>query len=230
MAIDDPYKMKGMRSRLVTLLRNKGIQDESVLKAIANVPRHLFLDRAFWDWAYKDQAFPIAAEQTISQPYTVAFQTQLLEPKSDDIIFEVGTGSGYQASVLSLLCKRVYTIERHQVLFRNATELINRLSYLNIRTYFGDGYAGLPSRAPFDKIIVTAGATSIPKGLLLQLKVGGYMVIPVGQGEDQEMLRIIKTSENQFHQERHGVFRFVPFLNGSSASKDANDQTHRVSL
>lgn len=211
----DSYRHKGLRKALIDSLRKKGIHNEAVLDVMNRVPRHLFLDKAFEEWAYKDQAFPIKAGQTISQPYTVAFQTQLLEPKADEKVLEIGTGSGYQACILSHLFKKVYTIERQKELFETTNELFHKIGYERIRTLFGDGYKGAPRFAPFDKILVTAGATEIPQKLLEQLKVGGYLVAPVGIGDDKDMLRITKLEEGKFKKESFGLFRFVPFKKGT---------------
>lgn len=211
----DSYRHKGLRKALIASLREKGISNEAVLEAMNKVPRHLFLDKAFEEWAYKDQAFPIKAGQTISQPYTVAFQTQLLEPDHSEKVLEIGTGSGYQACILSLLFKKVYTIERLKVLFDSTEKLLKTIGYSRIRTLYGDGYKGAPRFAPFDKILVTAGATSIPKTLLEQLKVGGFLVVPVGTGEDKEMVRIHKTGPDSYEKESFGIFRFVPFKKGT---------------
>ena len=211
----ESYRHKGLRAALIQLLRRKGIHNEAVLKAMEAIPRHLFLDKAFEEWAYKDQAFPIKAGQTISQPYTVAFQTQLLEPSKDEKVLEIGTGSGYQACVLALLFKKVYTIERQKVLFDHTNKLLKKIGFGKIRTLYGDGYEGAPRFAPFDKILVTAGATQIPLKLIQQLKIGGHLVVPVGEGDDKEMLRITRTSEEGFSQESFGIFRFVPFKKGT---------------
>jgi len=183
----DSYRHKGLRKKLIESLRDKGIFNERILEAMHQVPRHLYLDKAFEDWAYKDQAFSIACEQTISQPYTVAYQTHLLDPLPFDKILEIGTGSGYQASILSLLCKKIYSIERHKELFEKTTDLLNTIGFGSVRTLYGDGYKGAPRFAPYDKIIVTAGATYIPDALIEQLKVGGYLVIPLGgKGHENE--------------------------------------------
>lgn len=208
------YRYQGLRQRLIFELRQKGIKDESVLAAIMRVKRHLFLDRAFADWAYKDLAFPIEAEQTISQPYTVALQTSLLQLKKGEKVLEIGTGSGYQACVLSEMGVKVYSIERQERLFRKTEMLLQSLGYGRIRTLFGDGYKGAPRFAPFDKIIVTAGAADIPKTLCYQLKVGGIMVIPLMIDGTQRMLRIKRISEDQFRKEDFGPCAFVPFLKG----------------
>jgi protein-L-isoaspartate(D-aspartate) O-methyltransferase len=211
----DTYRHKGLRKALIDSLRTKGITNEEVLKVMNKVPRHLFLDKAFEEWAYKDQAFPIKAGQTISQPYTVAFQTQLLEPDSSEKVLEIGTGSGYQACILSHLFKKVYTIERQKELFESTNKLFKEIGYEKIRTLFGDGYKGAPRFAPFDKILVTAGATTIPEKLLEQLKIGGYLVVPVGLGDDKDMVRIKKLDEGKYERQSFGIFRFVPFKKGT---------------
>lgn len=209
------YIFHGLRKKLIGELRKKGITQEAVLDAMYTIPRHEFIDRAFAEWAYKDVPFKIDADQTISQPYTVAFMTELLNVKAGDRILEIGTGSGYQACVLALLGAKVYTIERHEILFKKTNALLHRLGFTQIRTLLGDGYEGSPRFAPFDKIIVTAGATEVPKKLLAQLKVGGIMVIPVGKDADlQKMYRLTKTGENTFSREDFGNFVFVPFLPG----------------
>ncbi|PKQ46134.1 protein-L-isoaspartate(D-aspartate) O-methyltransferase [Confluentibacter flavum] len=207
----DTYKHKGLRQQLVTILKGKGITDANVLKAIGNVPRHLFMDSGFLDYAYKDMAFPIAADQTISQPYTVAFQTELLQVKKDDKILEIGTGSGYQAAVLCELGARVYSIERQQELFKKTNLFLPKLGYRAKKLIFGDGYKGLVEEAPFDSIIVTAGAPFVPKPLLSQLKIGGRLVIPVGE-HTQVMTLIIRKDTKEFEQHEFGEFRFVPLL------------------
>lgn len=208
--IDTP-KHQGMRQKLVKILQDKGITDKRVLESIAIVPRHLFMDSGFIDFAYQDKAFPIAAEQTISQPYTVAFQTELLQLNEGEKVLEVGTGSGYQTAVLIALKAQVYSIERQQELFRKSKLFLPKLGYHAKSLVFGDGYKGIPEFAPFDKIIVTAGAPNIPKTLLGQLKIGGRMVIPVGE-EIQTMMVIIRKSETEFEKQEHGSFRFVPLL------------------
>ncbi len=209
----DTYRHKGLRKMLIDSLRKKGIDNEDVLSAMMNVPRHLFMAKGFEERAYQDNAFPIAAEQTISQPYTVAFQTSLLEIKKSDKVLEVGTGSGYQAAVLLELGVKLYTIERQQELFKSSKLLLNNLGYYPY-SYYGDGYKGLPSYAPFDKILVTAGAPEIPENLSEQLKTGGIMVIPTGSRHSQDMLKIIKISEGEYKTENHGKFIFVPMLKG----------------
>ena len=210
----DSHRYRGLRQKLVNELKQKGIKDQRILDAFMDIPRHYFLDEAFADWAYKDVAFPIGADQTISQPYTVAIQTQLLDIKPGDKVLEIGTGSGYQACVLSYFGCKVYTIERQKILFEKTEKLLKKLGYSKIRTLFGDGYEGAPRFAPFDKIIVTAGASEIPKKLFDQLKVGGYMVIPYGSGEVQKMFRITKGEDDSIKKEDFGNFRFVPFLKG----------------
>jgi len=208
------YRHKGLRKSLVKILIKKGITNKRVLQAINTVPRHLFLDKAFEEWAYKDQAIPITANQTISHPYTVAFQTELLDPQPEDKILEIGTGSGYQACILAVLCKKIYSIERQVELFKETNTLLQKIGFNKVRTLYGDGYLGSPRFAPFDKVLVTAGASEVPKTLLEQLKIGGFLVIPVGEGDDKKMLKIIKHSEEKYTQESHGIFRFVPFKKG----------------
>jgi protein-L-isoaspartate(D-aspartate) O-methyltransferase len=199
--------------QLVEELRKRGISDAQVLKAIGEIPRHFFLDKAFEEWAYKDVPFPIESNQTISQPYTVAFQSSLLCVKQGDKILEVGTGSGYQASVLSQMGAKVYSIERQKKLHSITSQFLPTIGFGNIRLLLGDGYMGSQRFAPFDKILVTAGATYVPDALIQQLKVGGVLVIPVGD-KVQKMLRITKISESQVETENFGDFRFVPFLKG----------------
>lgn len=206
----DLARHKGMRNKLVRLLIDKGIRDKFVLKAIGTVPRHLFIDSSFEEFAYQDKAFPIAAGQTISQPFTVAFQSEKLALKPGQKVLEVGTGSGYQAAVLVQMGMKVYSIERQKELFDQTKPLLQKLGY-KLYQKFGDGYAGLPNHAPFDGIIVTAGAPEIPKALLLQLKVGGRLVIPVGINT-QRMKVVLKKSETDFEVKDYGDFRFVPML------------------
>lgn len=208
--IDTP-KHQGMRKMLAKLIEEKGITDKRVLQAISKVPRHLFMDSGFVDFAYQDKPFPIAADQTISQPFTVAFQTELLQLEDGEKVLEVGTGSGYQTAVLIELKAKVYSIERQQELFRKTKLMLPKMGYHAKQLVFGDGYKGIQEHAPFDKIIVTAGAPTIPKTLLSQLKIGGRMVIPVGE-EIQTMLVVIRKSDTEFEQEEHGSFRFVPLL------------------
>lgn len=211
--LEDNYRHKGLRKKLVGIVRNKGIHDEDVLEAINNIPRHQFLDSSFLNFAYQDQAFPIGSGQTISQPYTVAFQSQLLEIKRGEKVLEVGTGSGYQACVLAEMGAKVFTIERQKKLYEKTKKFLSLLKYRNIKTFYGDGYKGLPTFGPFDKAIVTAGAPFVPNDLLLQLKVGGKLVIPVDIEEGiQEMTSITRVSESDFEKREHGRFSFVPML------------------
>lgn len=212
----DSYRHKGLRQQLVKELIGKGIKDPLVLGAIGRIPRHLFLDGAFAEWAYKDVAFPIGSDQTISQPYTVARQTELLELEPGQKILEIGTGSGYQACVLVEMGVKVYSIERQESLFKKTQKFVHDLGYKQIRTLYGDGYLGSERFAPFDRIIVTAGAPMIPEALKQQLKVGGHLVIPVGAGESQRMLRLTRTGDQSFTEEDFGLFSFVPFLKGTA--------------
>ncbi|WP_347922099.1 protein-L-isoaspartate(D-aspartate) O-methyltransferase [Pontimicrobium sp. SW4] len=207
----DTFKHKGLRQKLVETIKAKGIEDENVLQAIGNIPRHLFMDSGFLDHAYQDKAFPIAADQTISQPYTVAFQTELLQVKKGNKILEIGTGSGYQAAVLCELGAKVYSIERQQELFKKTSKFLPKLGYVPKKLIFGDGYKGLPEEAPFDGIVVTAGAPFVPKPLLAQLKVGGRLVIPVGD-DVQIMTLFIRKGAKEFEKHELGDFRFVPLL------------------
>jgi len=209
--VKDTHKHQGLRNQLVATITEKGITDKNVLNAIAAVPRHLFMDSGFVDFAYQDKAFPIAAEQTISQPYTVAFQTELLQVKPNDKILEIGTGSGYQTAVLLEMGARVFTIERQKELFKKTKLFLPKLNYKPKKIIFGDGYKGLPDEAPFDGIIVTAGAPFVPKPLLAQLKIGGRLVIPVGD-EVQTMTLFVRTGEKDFEKHELGDFRFVPML------------------
>ncbi len=204
-------KHEGLRNQLANQLAEKGITDKKVLEAIKKIPRHLFLDSSFGDFAYQDKAFPIGAGQTISQPYTVAFQTQLLEVKKDQKILEIGTGSGYQTAVLCLLGAKVYSVERQNELFKTTSLLLPKLGIRPKHLSFGDGYKGLPNHAPFDSIIVTAGAPIIPKALMAQLKIGGKLVIPLGDKE-QVMTILIRKNETQFEKHEFGDFKFVPLL------------------
>ena len=207
----DTHRHQGLRNQLVKVISEKGITDKNVLNAIAKVPRHLFMDSGFVDFAYQDKAFPIAAEQTISQPYTVAFQTELLQVKQGDKILEIGTGSGYQAAVLIEMGVKLYTIERQQELFKKAKLFLPKIGYKAKKIIFGDGYLGFPEEAPYDGIIVTAGAPYVPKPLLSQLKIGGRLVIPVGD-DVQIMTLFIRTGEKKFEKHELGEFRFVPLL------------------
>ncbi|WKB80798.1 protein-L-isoaspartate(D-aspartate) O-methyltransferase [Cellulophaga lytica] len=207
----DTLKHRGKRNLLANILIEKGIEDAKVIEAIKKVPRHLFLDSSFEDHAYQDKAFPIGAEQTISQPYTVAFQSQLLEVKPNDVILEIGTGSGYQTAVLLQLGARVYTIERQSQLFKKNKLFFPKMGIRPKKAILGDGYKGYPEEAPFDGIIVTAGAPIVPKPLLAQLKIGGRLVIPVGV-EDQIMTLFVRKSELEFEKQEFGSFKFVPLL------------------
>ncbi|SHJ81737.1 protein-L-isoaspartate(D-aspartate) O-methyltransferase [Tangfeifania diversioriginum] len=210
----DDLRHKGMRKKLADGLKVKGIRNPDVLEAIRKVPRHLFMESSFIHFAYKDQAFPIGAGQTISQPYTVAFQTELLEVEKNDKVLEVGTGSGYQAAVLLEMGAKVFTIERQKELFLKVQSFLPEIGY-HPACFFGDGYKGLPGFAPFDKILVTAGASSIPPELKEQLKIGGRMVIPVGHENHQEMLVVERISEEEYKTKKHGGFVFVPLLKGT---------------
>ncbi|WP_179345281.1 protein-L-isoaspartate(D-aspartate) O-methyltransferase [Winogradskyella ursingii] len=207
----DTFKHQGMRQKLVDTLIKKGIKDENVLNAIGKIPRHLFMDSGFIDHAYQDKAFPIAADQTISQPYTVAFQSELLEIKSGDKVLEIGTGSGYQTAVLLELGAKVYSIERQQELFKKTSKFLPKIGYRPKKMIFGDGYKGMPEEAPFDSIIVTAGAPFVPNPLLGQLKIDGRLVIPVGDNV-QTMTLFIRKGPKEFEQHEFGEFRFVPLL------------------
>jgi len=207
----DSYKHKGLRKKLVEEVNKKGIEDKNILSAIEKIPRHFFLDSSFESFAYEDKPFPIGSGQTISQPYTVAYQTYLLDVKPREKILEIGTGSGYQACVLIELGARVYSIERHRTLYQKAKKQLRSMGY-SPNLFYGDGYKGLPAYAPFDKILITAAAPELPPELFKQLKIGGVIVIPVGGSENQTMKRIIKTDDNNFEEESFGYFRFVPLL------------------
>jgi protein-L-isoaspartate(D-aspartate) O-methyltransferase len=207
----DTSKHQGLRNQLANVLNAKGIIDENVLNAVRKIPRHLFIDSSFESHAYQDKAFPIAAEQTISMPYTVAFQSQTLEVKSGEKVLEIGTGSGYQTAVLLELKAVVYSIERQRELFKKTSLFLPKLGYNPKKFIFGDGYKGLPEQAPFDKIIVTAGAPYVPKPLLSQLKVGGRLLIPVGD-KTQIMTLFIRKSAKEFEKHELGDFAFVPML------------------
>lgn len=209
--LQDSYRHKGQRRELVKILRKKGITDEKVLEAINTLPRHFFFDSALDSHAYEDKAFPIGEGQTISQPYTVAFQTAILEIKAGDKVLEIGTGSGYQGSILHLLGAEVHTIEYQKVLYERTKKFLPKLG-IQLHFYYGDGSMGLPNQAPFDKILVTAGAPVVPKSLLKQLKIGGILVIPVGDRKSQKMLKLVKQTETQIVQEQYDNFAFVPLL------------------
>ncbi len=211
----DSFKHKGLRQKLVDVLISKGITDKGVLNAISKVPRHLFMDSGFLDHAYQDKAFPIAANQTISQPYTVAFQTELLEVNENDKVLEIGTGSGYQTAILCLLGAEVYSVERQLELFKKSSLFLPKIGFVVKRLVFGDGYKGLKEDAPFDRILVTAGAPYVPKELLSQLKIGGRLVIPIGN-EEQIMTLYIRTGPKTFEKYEHGKFKFVPMLENKS--------------
>lgn len=211
---EDSYRHKGMRRNLVEDLKKKGINDELVLNAINNVPRHVFLDSSFVDFAYQDKAFPIGSGQTISQPLTVAFQTSLLEIKKNMKVLEIGTGSGYQACVLAEMGAKVFSIERQRKLYMKTKSFLAEFPY-HIKTFLGDGNKGLPTYGPFDRIIITAAAPEIPQELINQLKVGGLMVIPLCENDDsQTMLRLTKQEDGSMKRETYGDFRFVPMLKG----------------
>ena len=210
--IEDNYRHKGMRRNLVEELRNKGISDDNVLNAINAVPRHVFLDSSFLDFAYQDKAFPIGSGQTISQPYTVAFQSSLLEIKKNMKVLEIGTGSGYQACVLAEMGAKVFSIERQRKLYTKTKSFLAEFPY-RIKMFLGDGNKGLPTYGPFDRILITAAAPEIPQALIDQLKVGGMMVIPLSENEDhQTMLKLIKQEDGSMKREEYGDFRFVPML------------------
>ena len=215
MQLVDSFKHKGLRQKLVDVLISKGITNKGVLNAISKVPRHLFMDSGFLDHAYQDKAFPIAANQTISQPYTVAFQTELLEVNENDKVLEIGTGSGYQTAVLCLLGAEVYSVERQLELFKKSSLFLPKIGYVVKRLVFGDGYKGLKEDSPFDRILVTAGAPYVPKDLLSQLVIGGRLVIPIGN-EEQIMTLFIRTGPKTFEKYEHGKFKFVPMLENKS--------------
>jgi protein-L-isoaspartate(D-aspartate) O-methyltransferase len=210
----DSFEAKGLRKKLVEGLRQKGIADEEVLRAIGAVPRHVFMDPAFLSHAYVDKAFPISSGQTISQPYTVAVQTSLLQVKKRDKVLEVGTGSGYQAAVLAEMGVKVYTIERYRELYLKSQRIISSIGY-NIHFFYGDGYEGKPQYGPFDAILITAAAPLVPDSLLQQLKTGGRLVVPVGDSDVQVMTVIVRTAADTFERTTHGNFVFVPMLKGT---------------
>ena len=212
--VDDTYRHKGLRKKLVDTVRSKGITDEKILDAIGNIPRHFFLDSAFDEVAYEDRAFPIGEDQTISQPYTVAYQTQLLEIKPFEKILEIGTGSAYQAVILASMGAQVYTIERQKKLFERNKSFAYLKKFPTIKFFYGDGYEGLPTYAPFDKVLITAAAKEIPQKLMGQLKPGGMMVLPYGAGEVQRMMRITRLPNEALKEEVFDNFSFVPMVEG----------------
>jgi len=214
---EDTYRHKGLRRQLVDVIRHKGITDERVFAAILHIPRHFFMDSAFDKIAYEDRAFPIGEDQTISQPYTVAYQTQLLELKPFEKVLEIGTGSAYQACVLAEMGAQVYTIERQKRLYEGNKQFAFLKKYPGIKFFFGDGYEGLPTYAPFDKVIVTAAAPYIPPRLVEQLKPGGRMVIPVGEGNVQQMIRLTVQADGGVIEEVFDTFSFVPLLGGKNS-------------
>lgn len=216
--MNDSFEAKGKRKKLVDELRQKGITDEEVLRAINTVPRHIFMDPAFLVHAYTDKAFPISSGQTISQPYTVAVQTSLLNVKKRDKILEIGTGSGYQAAIIAEMGAKVYTIERYRELYLKAQENIGQLGY-NIDFFYGDGYEGKPQYGPFDGIVITAAAPRVPENLLGQLKTGGRLVVPVGNASSQIMTVVERTGEDNYEYSDHGHFVFVPLLKGTVNGK-----------
>jgi protein-L-isoaspartate(D-aspartate) O-methyltransferase len=216
--MEDTFRHKGLRHQLVESMRLKGIHDENVLRAMESVPRHFFFDSSFLEFAYQDKPFPIGAGQTISQPYTVAFQTELLALKKGDKVLEIGTGSGYQACILCELGAKVFSIERQKLLFDKTKTFLPSLGY-RIRTFYGDGYLGQPAFAPFDKIIITAGAPYIPEALVQQMKIGGILVAPIGNTDIQEMTTLVKLTETATRITSHGRFRFVPMLTDKATDK-----------
>jgi len=213
--MQDTFRHQGLRKQLVKELREQGIQDEAVLSVIEKIPRHFFIDDSFEFKAYENIPFPIGKGQTISNPFTVAYQTELLAIEPGDKVLEIGTGSGYQAAVLAEMDALVYTIERHESLKLKTEKLLQDLGYNNIKCFYGDGFEGLVQFSPFDKIVITAAAPEIPKSLLAQLEIGGYMVIPFGSGDKQQMMRIKRIDKQQFEKETFDYFTFVPMLKGT---------------
>jgi len=216
--LQDTYRHQGLRKQLINSIHLKGINDQRVLDAMEVVPRHYFFDSSFLEYAYEDKPFPIGAGQTISQPYTVAFQTELLQIRKGDKVMEIGTGSGYQACILAQMGARVYTIERQKSLYTKTSRFLPLAGYPGIKTFYGDGYKGLPAFAPFDKVIITAAAPQIPEAIIAQMKIGGILVIPLGT-EVQTMTTIIKKSEHSIEKKEHGLFRFVPMLENKAKDK-----------
>ena len=207
----DSFRHKGLRNKLIDTIRRRGINDKSVLQAMTEVPRHFFFDSSFLEFAYEDKAFPIGSGQTISQPYTVAYQTELLSVQPGMKTLEIGTGSGYQACILHKMGAKVYSIERQKILYDKAKVFLPSIGY-RFRLFFGDGYIGLPAYAPFDRILITAAAPFIPQPLIDQLNPGGILVAPIGEDDVQVMTRLVKFSESKTRIEHHGIFRFVPML------------------
>jgi protein-L-isoaspartate(D-aspartate) O-methyltransferase len=214
--LDDTYRHKGLRNKLVETIQQKGISNEKVLEGMRKIPRHFFLDSAFDEVAYEDKAFPILEKQTISQPYTVAYQTELLDVKPNHKVLEIGTGSAYQACVLAELGVQLFTIERQKKLFESNKNFDYLKNYRNIKFFYGDGYEGLPTYAPFDRVIITAAAPEVPAKLIQQMKVGGIMVIPTGEGSVQVMKRITKMDDGTLKTEVFDKFSFVPMLGGKN--------------
>ena len=212
----DSFRHKGLRKKLVQELRESGIQNETILKVIEKIPRHFYIDRSFEEHAYENKPFSIGCNQTISNPYTVGYQTQLLNIQPGDKVLEIGTGSSYQAAVLAELGADVYTMERHRPLSDHAKKFLKQQGYKNIKCFFGDGFAGLPEQAPFDKILITAGAPEIPKALMKQLKIGGVLVLPLNKGDIQQMLRVTRMEKNRYTKETLDSFTFVPMLKGTA--------------
>ena len=208
----DTYRHKGLRKKLSEDIARKGIHDRRIIDAIDSVPRHTFLDSSFLEFAYEDKPFPIGSGQTISQPYTVAFQTHLLEIKNGDRVLEIGTGSGYQACILAEIGAKVFTIERQRKLYQKTKTFLPKLGYRQIKCFYGDGYKGVPAYAPYDKILITAAAPLLPDELIAQLKPGGFLVIPLGKGDVQTMIRLKKETDGKITEEQFGAFRFVPLL------------------